>query len=417
MLKKLKDECYIVMGQSPSSEFYNCHGEGVPFMQGRKTFGYKYPVINVWTTKPSKMGVKDSILMSVRAPVGDVNIAERDVCIGRGLASIKMRNGNNQYLYYLLKNNVEKIKKKSSGTVFEGINRNDLENLVLDFHDAEIQNKIVKILSILDNKIEVNTQINNSLQELLNKVFTNWFCEYDYPNETDQPYKSSGGKMIESELGEIPENWRIGLFQDIIDFSNGYGFKSNDLLDKEEKETYKVFKQGNINLSGGINEEKTKSWFYKDNAKGLEKFILKKGDILMCMTDMKNSTSPLLGHTALMNVDDEYIVNQRVGLIRCKKEITDYPYVYTMSNLEYFLRDIRSRANSGVQVNLSTNGICETKIIIPSKTILDKFNNFAKPLYEIMFNNQKENRVLEQLRDTLLPKLMNGEIDLDNIEI
>ena len=137
----------------------------------------------------------------------------------------------------------------------------------------------------------------------------------------------------------------------------------------------------------------------------------------MCMTDMKNSISPLLGHTALMNIDDEYIVNQRVGLIRCKKKITDYPYVYTMSNLEYFLKDIRSRANSGVQVNLSTNGICETKIVIPSKSILDKFNNFAKPLYEIMFNNQKESRNLERLRDTLLPKLMNGEIDLDKIEI
>ena len=137
----------------------------------------------------------------------------------------------------------------------------------------------------------------------------------------------------------------------------------------------------------------------------------------MCMTDMKNSTSPLLGHTALMNVDNEYIVNQRVGLIRCKNEITDYPYVYTMSNLENFLKDIRSRANSGVQVNLSTKGICETKIVIPDKMILDKFNEFATPLYETMFKNQKENRVLEQLRDTLLPKLMNGEIDLENIEI
>lgn len=417
MLKKLKDECYIVMGQSPSSEYYNQENSGIPFLQGRKTFGEKYPSIDTWTVKPSKIGTKNSVLMSVRAPVGDVNIAPFDICIGRGLASIKMKNNNNQYLYYLLKNNIDVIKKKSSGTVFDAINRSDLENLTLDFNNEDEQLKIGKILNNIDKKIEVNCQINNNLQEILNKVFTKWFCECDYPNETDQPYKSSGGKMVESELGEIPENWRIGMFQDIIYFLNGYGFKSNDLLDNKEKETYKVFKQGNINLSGGINEEKTKSWFYKDKAKGLEKFILKEGDILMCMTDMKNSTSPLLGHTALMNVDDEYIVNQRVGLIRCKKEITDYPYVYTMSNLEYFLKDIRSRANSGVQVNLSTNGICETKIIIPSKTVLDKFNNFAKPLYEIMFNNQKENRVLEQLRDTLLPRLMNGEIDLENIEI
>ncbi|MCI9038389.1 MAG: restriction endonuclease subunit S [Clostridia bacterium] len=292
-----------------------------------------------------------------------------------------------------------------------------VKNTEMLIPNYEEQTKIGKILSSIDKKIELNTQINDNLQSLLNKIFTKWFCEYDYPNESNQPYKSSGGKMIESELGEIPENWRIGLFQDVIDFSNGYGFKSNDLLDNEEKETYKVFKQGNINLSGGINEKKTKSWFYKEKAKGLEKFILQKGDILMCMTDMKNSTSPLLGHTALMNVNDEYIVNQRVGLIRCKKEITDYPYVYTMSNLEYFLKDIRSRANSGVQVNLSTKGICETKIIIPDKRVLNKYNEFAIPLYEMMFRNQKENQDLEKLRDTLLPKLMNGEIDLNRIEI
>ncbi len=324
-----------------------------------------------------------------------------------------------KYLYYALNNEYmyKKMLNAASGTTIPDLKHSAFYDLEISLPEISEQYKIVNILSSIDKKIELNNQINNNLQKLLNTVFTDWFCKYDYPNQNDQPYKSSGGKMIESELGEIPENWTIGIFKDIIDFSNGYGFKSKDLLDSEEKETYKVFKQGNINLFGGINEEKTKSWFYKEKAKGLEKFILKKGDILMCMTDMKNSTSPLLGHTALMNVNDEYIVNQRVGLIRCKKEITDYPYVYTMSNLEYFLQDIRSRANSGVQVNLSTNGICETKIVIPSKTILDKFNNFAKPLYERMFNKQKENRNLEQLRDTLLPKIMNGEIDLENIKI
>lgn len=322
-----------------------------------------------------------------------------------------------EYLCYLLNHNSRKIKKLNSSSTMPFVSGRELMEYELEVPNIEIQKKVVKILKEMNRKIKLNNQINSNLQELLNTVFTNWFCEYDYPDENNQPYKSSDGKMIESELGEIPESWRIGIFQDIIDFSNGYGFKSNDLLDSEEKETYKVFKQGNINLSGGINEEKTKSWFYKEKAKGLEKFILKKGDILMCMTDMKNSTSPLLGHTALMNVDDEYIVNQRVGLIRCKKEITDYPYVYTMSNLEYFLKDIRSRANSGVQVNLSTQGICETKIIIPDKRVLDKYNEFAIPLYEMMFKNQKENQDLEQLRDTLLLKLMNGEINLEKVKI
>lgn len=326
---------------------------------------------------------------------------------------------NPRYIKYycLSKKYNDWILSTITGSTRPNINEKQLSEMPIYLPDREIQNKVVKIMDVLNNKIKLNTEINDNLQELLNETFINWFCKFEYPTENNKPYKSSGGEMINSILGIIPRQWKICDFKDIIDFSNGYAFKSNQLLDQEEKDTYKVFKQGNIKLTGGINTEKAKSWVYKEQTKGLEKFILKKGDILMCMTDMKNSTSPLLGHTALMNVDDEYIVNQRVGLIRCKKDITDYPYVYTMSNLEYFLKDIRSRANSGVQVNLSTNGICETKIILPDKIILDKFNTFAKPLYEKIFNNQRENQVLEQLRDTLLPKLMNGEIDLENIEI
>lgn len=427
---KLKDIGKVVTGCTPKTkneEYYS--GKDYLFIgpTDMKSCKYvrkteKYISNTAYRDYSSRFINKNSIMVDcIGSDMGNVALSADEVLTNQqinSIAEIDKNKFNVEYVYYVLSTMKKYFHQiGTNGSTMPIINKTMFEEIEIEVPEKNIQDKVVSILSKIDKKIELNNQINDNLQKLVNTVFAKWFCEYDYPNEEDQPYKSSGGIMIESELGEIPNNWKIGNFQDIIDFSNGYVFKSSDLLDNEEKETYKVFKQGNINLSGGINEEKTKSWFYKDKAKGLEKFILKKGDILMCMTDMKNSTSPLLGHTALMNVDDEYIVNQRVGLIRCKKEITDYPYVYTMSNLEYFLKDIRSRANSGVQVNLSINGICETKIVIPSKMILDKFNNFAKPLYEIMFNNQKENRVLEQIRNTLLPKLINGEIDLENIEI
>lgn len=316
------------------------------------------------------------------------------------------------YLGYALKAQqklIENFAEGSTGQTEISCNRLKKEIIIKYPEKYEIQEKIANILLKIDSKIELNNQINDNLQELCNSTFVQWFCNYNYPN--------FDGILKETDYGSIPKTWNIGKFDDLVDFSNGYGFKSTELLDKAETNTYRVFKQGNIDLNGGIREDKTKSWFYKDKAIGLEKYILKKGDILMCMTDMKNSTSPLLGHTAVMNKDNEYIVNQRVGLIRCKKEIVDFPYIYTMTNLEFFLQQIRSRANSGVQVNLSTTGICETTIIIPTKDILKRYDDFARPLYEKMFLNLKENRALEQLRDTLLPKLMNGEIDLENIEI
>lgn len=165
MKVKLKDIADINMGQSPKGDTYNNNNNGMPFLQGRKTFGRIFPFIDTWTTNPIKIAEKDSILMSVRAPVGDMNISNQKICIGRGLCSINMHNSNNKYLYYLLLANISKLKENSTGTVFDSINRTDLENLELNIENEENQNKIVNILGTIDDKIEENNQINDNLLE------------------------------------------------------------------------------------------------------------------------------------------------------------------------------------------------------------------------------------------------------------
>ncbi|MCQ2911876.1 MAG: restriction endonuclease subunit S, partial [Clostridia bacterium] len=159
---KLKEYADIVMGQSPKGETYNSNNDGTPFMQGRKTFGRMYPSIDTWTTNPLKIAEANSILMSVRAPVGDMNIAKEKICIGRGLCSIIAKNSNTYYLYYNLLYNMYKLKAKSNGTVFDSVNKNDLENLDLFIHSEEEQKKIEKILLDIDKKIELNNEINDN---------------------------------------------------------------------------------------------------------------------------------------------------------------------------------------------------------------------------------------------------------------
>ena len=229
-------------------------------------------------------------------------------------------------------------------------------------------------------------------------------------------FDTYNGDFKESDLGMIPESFDVDTFGNIVSFSNGYGWDSKDMVENNIKDSYKIFKMGNINIGGGINKAKTKSWISREKVENLEQYISKKGDILMCMTDMKNSGNPLLGHTALIDKDNEFVINQRVGILRCNKQI-GYSYVYTMSNMPDFINEIRSRANSGVQVNLTTKGICDTLVLVPDKDALLEFDKVAIPLYEQIFNNNDENETLEKIRDTLLPKLMNGEIDLDKIEI
>ena len=233
--------------------------------------------------------------------------------------------------------------------------------------------------------IDLTKKISNTIEEMAQLLFERWFVDFEFPDENGNPYRSSGGKMrfCEELNKEIPFDWNVGKLTDIADFSNGYAFSSRDLSEEEESECYSVFKMGNIKKGGGLQEDKTKSYIKKEKCVDLKKYILKKGDILMSMTDMKGNVA-LLGHTALMNQDDKYIVNQRVGLIRCNNNLNIYhSQLYLLTNSREFIEDLRGRANSGVQVNLSTSEIKNSKILLPPKEINEKFNSIVS----LFFNN------------------------------
>lgn len=217
--------------------------------------------------------------------------------------------------------------------------------------------------------------------------------------------------------GVMPNDWEQGTLQDIADFSNGYAFKSKDLLSSPEDSCYRVFKQGHINRGGGFNSSGTKSWYPISKCDSLSKYVLHKGDVLMAMTDMKDNVA-ILGNTALMTVDNKYIVNQRVGLLRSNGyRGTSYAYIYLLTNSFDFLKDLRSRANSGVQVNLSSAEIKASPILIASESVNEEFNSLVQPLLTMIMTNDHENERLSQIREALLPKLMSGELDISEVDI
>ena len=160
---KLGDIAEITMGQSPKSIYYNDKKIGMPFLQGNRTFGFKYPIFDTYTTKVTKTAQKGDVIMSVRAPVGDLNYAPDDLCLGRGVCAIRMLNGNQDYLYYLMKNSITHLISRENGTVFGSVNKNDILGLEIEVLDLDAQRKVANILSCLDKKIEVNTRINNNL--------------------------------------------------------------------------------------------------------------------------------------------------------------------------------------------------------------------------------------------------------------
>ena len=140
------------MGQSPESSSYNDKGDGIPFFQGKADYGDKYTIVNHYTTKPTKIAKQNSVLMSVRAPVGPVNIANVKCCIGRGLCSIDALEGitNNEFLYNALSAMKDEISSKGTGSTFNSINKNDVYNLMVPNAPIDEQNLFSEYAQLID---------------------------------------------------------------------------------------------------------------------------------------------------------------------------------------------------------------------------------------------------------------------------
>jgi type I restriction enzyme S subunit len=289
------------------------------------------------------------------------------------------------------------VAQYSTMTTRASLNGESIKKMAFNFPSFEEQKAIANILTAFDDKIENLQAQNKTLETTAQTIFKEWFGKYQIGDE-------------------LPEGWRVGELGEVIKFINGYAFKSKDLIKEPIENSYKVFKMGDIKKGGGFNPSKTKGYFPKSLANKLDKYILKNGDLLMSMTDMKDAIS-LLGHTALMIYDNEYLVNQRVGLIRADNDKNiSYPYLYLLTNNEDFIANLRAGANSGVQVNLSTQGIKDTEFIIADKKTNKSFDDLVTPFFEKRRNNSIEIKTLKQTRDTLLPMLMSGTLRVNDFK-
>ena len=189
----------IVMGQSPASALVNQEGNGIPFLQGSAEFGVKYPSPKNWIVKPLKLAPNNSILISIRAPVGDLNIANSVYCIGRGLSAIKVNNSKvyNYFIWFILYLFRDMLVKMSQGSTFEAVGYNELNNFQIPLPTLPEQQRIASILSQIDQTIEKEEYYKEKLQKikqglmqdlLTGKVRVNHLVE---EKENEQRYKSN----------------------------------------------------------------------------------------------------------------------------------------------------------------------------------------------------------------------------------
>jgi len=196
------------------------------------------------------------------------------------------------------------------------------------------------------------------------------------------------------------DEWETLPFEVLCDFQNGYAFRNKD-YDQEGTDTYVVFRMGNIARGGGLNRSVSQVFISREKCERLERFVLGKNDITMCMTDMKSSMA-LLGHTALVDKDDTYILNQRVGRITIRRsERLHYRYLFYYTNSPSYIQHLRSVAHSGVQVNLSTTAIKQSPVVLPPLPTQRKIAAILSAYDDLIENNTRRIAILEEMAQTL----------------
>lgn len=176
--EKLGNIADIIAGQSPPSSTYNREGDGIPFFQGKADYGEKYPTVRYWCTEPNKISLPDDILISMRAPVGPVNINTVESCIGRGLSAIRVKkNVSRDFIYFWLKQNQHIIAAKQTGSTFKAITQKILSEIVVPFPCYTTQLHIASILSKAENLIAQRKESIRLLDEFLKSTFLEMFGE------------------------------------------------------------------------------------------------------------------------------------------------------------------------------------------------------------------------------------------------
>ena len=198
---------------------------------------------------------KGDVILTTEAPLGEVAQITSNEKIALAQRIITLRSNSslldNTFLKYLLQSPIMqwRLSERASGTTVVGIKSSELKKVKVNIPSLEKQKKIANILSSLDDKIELNNEMNKTLEEMAQSIFKGWFVDFEFPNEDGQPYKSSGGEMLESELGMIPKGWEIGTLDNIGTFKNGKKIKS-ELRDDNGK--YTIY--GSNGIIGKTNE-------------------------------------------------------------------------------------------------------------------------------------------------------------------
>lgn len=333
---------------------------------------------------------------------GNVSILKRPMATNQACCNIELdeEKVSSEYVYYFLKTQYENLRGLSSG-IRKNLNTNDIKNFVVRLpENLKTQQSIAAVLSALDKKISLNKQINARLEEMAKTLYDYWFVQFDFPDANGKPYKSSGGEMVFDETlkREIPKGWEVKSLGEIVNFKNGINYSSDDVGDSV---SYIVNVRDVSNSSIFIHEDDLDIVNLQSDK--LQAYQIKENTILVARSGNPGAT--------------RLLINTNKLVVYCGFIIAAEPKESNLLNLLFwFLKNQEERISDisagTVLKNVSQDVLKRGCIVIPDKFILNKFNEFNRNIFAEISSMIKQNHRLTQLRDFLLPMLMNGQVSV-----
>ena len=383
--KKLSQVATILMGQSPPGSTYNETGQGLPFFQGVKDFGARYPSERVYCTAPTSIAEEGDILFSVRAPIGSINRANQKCAIGRGLSAIRASTpSDTAFLEFLLRSmNRAWGRYESQGAIFGNARKRDLEDLDVLWPPDDVRGRITSTLSAYDDLIENNRRRIQLLEQAARLLYKEWFVHLRFPGHEHAKIKDG-----------VPEGWEkttIGAAS---------SFLSRGITPKYDNEASGLVINQKCIRHHMINIDLSRRQSKEPPVQKLVRF----GDVLI------NSTGAgTLGRVAQYLFDlENCTVDSHVTIVRPAEYLPVHFFGVHLANMESYIATLGRGATN--QTELSRDSIAALPILVPSNAIGTMYEDVVSNLFRQIRILTEQIRNLRKARDLLLPRLMNGEV-------
>lgn len=391
----LSDLVDVIGGGTPKTTEESYWNGSIPWLSVKDFCGDKKYVYNTeksiteegLNNSSTKLLHKDNIIISARGTVGELAMIPYDMAFNQSCFGL-IPKGNNDphFVYYLLKDKVRSLKSQTQGSVFDTITKATFDRIECADYSEEDQRRIVSILSSLDRKIELNNKINADLEEMAQAIFKNWFVDFE-------PFKN--GKFVDSELGMIPEGWKVGRLTDVIKLMPGGTPKTTEPL-YWDNGTIPFFSPKDVN---GVYCFATEKHITETGLNKCSSNLYPKDTIFI-------TCRGTVGKVCLAACD--MAMNQSNYAI---KAIDGYSQYYVFFLVKSVVERLIKKSNGAVFSAITSKDFDE-EILIPSQKAVEDFTNVIDGFFRRIFTIGTENSRLSLLRDTLLPRLMSGEIEV-----